>query len=30
MDKNKYTEIIDTVNFETHPLFNLINAEIEP
>lgn len=29
-DKNKYNENIDTINYETQPLFNLINGEIEP
>jgi hypothetical protein len=29
-DKKKFNEIIDIVNFETHPLFNLIKGEIEP
>jgi hypothetical protein len=29
-DEKKYNEIIDIVNFETNPLFNLINGEIEP
>ena len=29
-DEKKYNEIIDLVDFETHPLFNLIDGEIEP
>ncbi|HAJ78756.1 MAG TPA: hypothetical protein DCO75_03215 [Fibrobacteres bacterium] len=29
-DEKKYNEIIDIVNFETNPLFNLINGGIEP
>jgi hypothetical protein len=29
-DLKKYNEIIDIVNYETHPLFNLIDGEIEP
>ena len=29
-DEKKYNEIIDTINFETHPLFSLISGEIEP
>lgn len=29
-DKKKYDEIIDIVNYEPHPLFNLISGEIEP
>ena len=28
-DQKKYNEIIHLVNFETHPLFNLIEGEIE-
>ena len=29
-DVKKYNEINDLINFETHPLFNLIAGEIEP
>jgi len=29
-DEIKYNEIINLVNYETHPLFNVIYGEIEP
>ncbi len=29
-DAKKYNEILDINNYETHPLFNRINGEIEP
>jgi hypothetical protein len=29
-DKKKYNEITEVIHFETHPLFNLIEGEIEP